>query len=147
MPNLLLNEETIIKEVPYAKFCLTTHRVSKETTSSSISVILIENVCSITTELQHKIIYLLSGAFMFLLSAIINEKFQEYSQYLILIGFFLSILYFLTRNRDLIITSDGGTKLSFSLGNFTSTEIETLICKIIIQKDIRLRQIQNNTPN
>ena len=81
MPNLLLNEETIIKEVPYAKFCLTTHRVSKETTSSSISVILIENVCSITTELQHKIIYLLSGAFMFLLSAIINEKFQEYSQY------------------------------------------------------------------
>jgi hypothetical protein len=143
MPSLLLNQETIIKEISYAKFYLTTHRVCKEASSSSISVILLENVCSISTELQHKVIYLVYGIVMILSGYIISGRFQEYSQVLYLIGGLLSIIYFLTRNRDLIITSDGGTKLSLSLGNFNRTEIETLICKIIIQKDIRLSQIHN----
>jgi hypothetical protein len=145
MLNLLLNQETIIKEISNAKFYLTTHRVCKEGASSSISVILLENVCSITTELQHKVIYLISGVAMIFSAYIISGRFQEYSQILYLIGGLLSIIYFLTRKRDLIITSDGGTKLSISLDNFTRTEIETLICKIIIQKDIRLHQIYNQS--
>jgi hypothetical protein len=145
MPSLLLNQETIIQEISNAKFYLTTHRVCKEASSSSISVILLENVCSISTELQHKIIYLVSGVTMILSGYIISGRFHEYSQILYLIGGLLSIIYFLTRNRDLIITSDGGTKLSLSLGNFTRTEVETLICKIIIQKDIRLHQIRNQS--
>ena len=143
MPSLLLNQETIIKEIPQANFYLTTHRVCKEASSSSITVILVENVCSVSTELQHKVIYLVSGVGMIISGYIISGGIQEYSQVLYLIGGILSVIYFLTRNRDLIITSDGGTKLSLSLGNFTRTEIETLICKIIIQKDIRLRQIYN----
>ena len=147
MPNLLLEEENIIQEYLSGKLILTSHRISKKLNSDETTVILIENVDSISTELKDKPTLYLVGVFLaiigFILSGTNFERFQNLSSFIIGSGIILVIIYFFTRKMNINIVSNGGTHLEIGLGNFSKSEIESLICKIMIQKNKRLKEIQS----
>ena len=128
MPNLLLEEENIIEEYLSGKLILTSHRISKELNSDETTVILIENVDSISTELKDKPTLYLVGVFLtiigFILSETNFERFQNLTSFIIGSGIILVIIYFLTRKMNINIVSNGGTHLEIGLVNFSKSEIE-----------------------
>lgn len=150
----LTEEETIIVSDDKS-LTLTTHRISLETKNwgeSHFASIMLEKISSIEVKYHSWVVVLIIGviALIFGIGLTLVNDYQirkEVSQFSLIAGGVCILLFFLSRHHVITITSDGGTKISFSTKGMKKENVFEFVDKIEQAKNERFLNCYTNKVN
>jgi hypothetical protein len=130
------------------KVIMTNYRihVSEKKWGSAMSLtMLLENVCSVESKSKSNPIILLSsvlllatGGFLFMSPL---ESTSKLGMAVLALGTGLLLLWFTTRKKVVEVVSDGGARLTISVGNARDEAIKDFINSILMAKIARLEEL------
>lgn len=141
---LMADEEIIYETID--KITLTTHRIRAiESTFERKEVvsIMLEKISSISISSRNYLIFLILGVLMFLYSlwGFVKTDNTSLDIFIFVLGLIFIIVFALTRKSVVIISSDGGHSVFFSTLGFSHESIMSIINKIEIAKNNRMRYL------
>lgn len=147
----LMTEEKIIMEGDYNQITLSTHRIRQEYKTwfeTELVSIMLEKVTSCEYSKKSRPIFLIIGlllwVFSFIYGGIEGSGAQEISLGLLFCGLVLIIIYFMTINRGLFISS-ATAKIKINTKGMKDENIKAFIDKLEIAKNDRLLKLNIKT--
>ncbi len=137
----LLENEAIISQSKNALFVLTNYRVRhkiKNAGNESLCSIFLEKISAIETQYKSYPILLVLGIFLGCIGAyFLMERGMDLGQIGFVAGGLLILIYLLSRKRVILITSDGGAKISFQTRGMRKEAIANFIYDVEKAKNER----------
>ncbi len=137
----LLENEAIISQSKSARFVLTNYRVRhkiKSAGNESLCSIFLEKISAIETQYKSYPILLVLGVLFGCIGAyFLMERGMELGQIGFVVGGLLILIYLLSRKHIILITSDGGAKISFQTRGMRKEAIASFINDVELAKNER----------
>lgn len=143
----LLPSEEIISKSESGILILTTYRLryaEKGEHSSDFSSVMLESISSVEVKYLSQPIYLVLGVIFTLGGFSLMQQGEEFGIVSIAIGLGFGIGFFLSRRHSLVITANGGEKISFQTRGMKKEKIQDIVYQMEEAIDKRRHAIKSS---